>query len=348
MEVSRQTDRTVPNLPMNLVGESPAFLEVVGLLRLVAGRDVSVLLLGETGTGKEVAARAIHYLGARCERPFIPVNCGAIPETLVESELFGHSRGAFTDAREAQIGIVAQAEGGTLFLDEVDALSPKAQVALLRFLQDGTFRPLGAKATLRCDVRIIAATNAHLSALAARGSFRSDLLYRLMVMPIEMPPLRRRDGDAALLAEHFVRGLSQRYRKPPVRMHRPSLAVLADYPWPGNVRELENVIHREFLLAEGESLQLRAESLRRYGESPTGSRQLEGLAVSWPTSFAAAKAAALDQFECAFLRRALAESGGNVSRAALRVGKERRSFGKLLKKHGIDKRDYLAAGRDAS
>jgi two-component system response regulator GlrR len=343
MSVAHEGRPTPPHgATLNLIGQSPAFLEVLALITRIAARDVSVLLLGETGTGKEVAARAIHYLGARRERPFVPVNCGAIPETLVESELFGHCRGAFTDARDAHLGLVAQAEGGTLFLDEVDALTHKAQIALLRFLQDGTFRPLGARGITTSDVRIIAATNADLVALTAKGSFRADLLYRLMIMPIEMPPLRKRSGDAALLAEHFVRCLSQRYRTPPTCMHPPSLSLLEKYSWPGNVRELENMIHREFLLAEGEVLRLRAESLEL---SPNASGEWlahEAKPGLWPASFSAAKAIAVTEFERAFLRRALAESGGNVSLAAQRAGKERRSFGKLLKKHGIDKRGYRA------
>src|SRR5262245_238466 len=174
------------------------------MLSRIARFDVPALIEGETGTGKEIAARVVHYQSTRRNRPFIPVNCGALPEALVENELFGHERGAYTDARESTPGVVALAEGGTLFLDEIDALSSKAQVALLRFLQDQRYRPIGAHADRRADVRVIAATNQSLEQLADRGQFRSDLLFRIKVLFVDLPPLRRRQGDAKLLAEHFL------------------------------------------------------------------------------------------------------------------------------------------------
>jgi two-component system response regulator GlrR len=193
---------------LNLVGESPAFLRCLALVRKYAACHATVLVQGETGTGKELAARAIHYLGGRSEYPFIPVNCGAIPETLVENELFGHAPGAFTDARDARCGVIADAEGGTLFLDEVEALSFRGQVALLRFLQDRQYRPLGARRPLTANVRVIAAANENLNAMVERGQFRRDLFFRLRVMSLEMPPLRERGSDAVLLAEQFLRQFS--------------------------------------------------------------------------------------------------------------------------------------------
>ena len=325
---------------LHLVGRSPPFRAAVLLLRRLAGCDVAVLLRGETGTGKELAARAVHYLGARRDQPFIPVNCGAIPDLLVESELFGHARGAFTDAREAQLGLVAQADGGTLFLDEVDSLSMKAQIALLRFLEDGSFRPLGAKGFARSTARIIAATNADLEALVKSGAFRKDLFFRLSIVPVFMPPLRDRASDVSLLAESFLQSLADQHGAGPCRIDRESLRRLEQHDWPGNVRELFNVIQRAFLLAEGECISIGPGAV---GESDckTGCDSATALAAVMSSSFQRARAQALAEFEYGFVRRALAESAGNVSLAARRCGKERRSFGRLLKKYGIDRTSYM-------
>src|SRR4051794_9775510 len=187
-----------------MIGQSEAFSALRQLVEKVATYDVPVLIEGETGTGKELAARAIHYHSARRDRPFVPVNCGALQDTLLESELFGHRRGAFTDARHDQAGLVALAHSGTLFLDEVDALTPKAQVTLLRFLQDQQYRPLGGGREERADVRIIAAGNRSLETLVEDGGFRIDLLYRLKLMQLRLPPLRERKGDVLVLSEHFI------------------------------------------------------------------------------------------------------------------------------------------------
>ncbi|MBC7732240.1 MAG: sigma-54-dependent Fis family transcriptional regulator [Bacteriovorax sp.] len=323
-----------------LVGASPAFRAATAVLKRLAGCGVPVLLRGETGTGKELAARAIHYLSDRRELPFIPVNCGAIPDMLVESELFGHARGAFTDAREAQPGLVVQAGKGTLFLDEVDALSMKAQITLLRFLQDGSFRPLGAKAFANSQARIVAATNADIAGLVRSGAFRSDLFYRLSIVPVFMPPLRERAGDVRLLVDNFLRVLARQHGGGPRRIDEASLRRLEAYAWPGNVRELANVVQRLFLLADGDSLVLAADALG----APEGAAEAASMgAVAMVESFQLARAQALAEFECRFVRRALSESAGNVSLAARRSGKERRSFGRLLKKHGIDRVDFGSA-----
>jgi DNA-binding NtrC family response regulator len=320
---------------LDLIGASVAFRAVTALIARLARCDVTVLLRGETGTGKELAARAIHYLGARRDLPFVPVNCGAIPDMLVESELFGHTRGAFTDARDAQVGLVSQAGGGTLFLDEVDSLSVKAQIALLRFLQDGTFRPLGAKTFAQSKARVIAATNADIDHLVERGLFRRDLFFRLAIIPVCMPPLREREGDIRLLAENFLRMLVERHGGGPRRIDAASLRRLERYDWPGNVREMANVIQRAFLLSPGERLVLPADALGAPEEEHAGSAGT--LAC---VSYQAARAKALSEFERRFLSQALAQSAGNVSLAARLVGKERRSFGRLLKKHGIDRTQF--------
>lgn len=315
------------------VGQSLAFRKVHALIRRVAASDVTVLIQGETGTGKELAARAIHYLGSRSGQPFVPVNCGAIPDNLVENEFFGHARGAFTGARDKHTGLVASAEGGTLFLDEIECLSLRAQVTLLRFLQDQSYRPLGGKGSVTGNVRIIAASNTDITQLVRAGSFRQDLMYRLMIMPVTLPPLRERREDVALLARYFVRRFADRYNVEEKELHPDSLALLAAYEWPGNVRELENLIHREFLLATGRVLHVANVTSADLG-MPVEARIVPREPIL--LGFQRAKAVVVAEFEKSFISQALAESGGNVSAAARMVGKERRAFGKLLKKYGID------------
>jgi len=322
-----------------LIGCSPAFQATVSLIRHIAQTDAPVLLEGETGTGKEVAARTIHYSGARQDRPFVAVNCGALPEQLIENELFGHTRGAYTDARGAHLGLVAVANGGTLFLDEVESLCARGQVALLRFLQDLSYRPLGGNREEHANVRIIAATNVNLWELVGAKQFRSDLYYRLQILFLRMPPLRERTGDPALLASHFVDVFSARYGWGPRRLSSDSVATLDRYEWPGNVRELENMVHRALLLTTEPIVGVPQEWLG--GGTPKAEPpHLAG--HYFALGLTEAKARVLDQFERVYLSRALAETRGNVSEAARRAGKERRAFGKLLRKYSIDKRMFLA------
>jgi len=302
-------------------------------LERIAATEAPALIEGETGSGKELAARVIHYGGLRSARPFVPVNCGALPETLIESELFGHERGAFTDARQARTGLVAEANGGTLFLDEVDALSSKAQVTLLRFLQDQRYRPVGTAREFTTDVRVVAASNRPLAALVAEGPFRADLMYRLKILHLVLPPLRDRTGDIELLAAHFVRRFSAKYGLPAKALSAQTLQWLCGQPWPGNIRELENWVHREFLMGGG--IPTREGHARQPQPATAEDWDDSGL-----TRFQIAKAEAVRLFEQDFLQRALRQAEGNVTRAAQLVGKERRAFGKLLKKHGL--------GRDAS
>lgn len=315
-----------------LIGDSPAFQAMLSMLRKIAAYDASVLITGETGSGKELAARAIHYQSARADKPFIPVNCGALPDHLIENELFGHSRGAYTDARENQIGLIAQAEGGTLFLDEVDALSPKAQVSLLRFLQDGQYRPLGGSRAESAQVRVLAASNVDLAQLVEAGTFRADLHFRLNVMELCVPPLRARGGDIELLARHFITEAACRYKVPAKDLHPDTLNWLAAQPWPGNIRELRNRIQREFLLTEGVILRIRdavpANERRRQPDRRLG--QVDTL------NFNEARQSMLQAFERSHLMRLMRESAGNVSHAARLAGKERRALGKLLKKYQIE------------
>jgi two-component system response regulator HydG len=233
----------------NLVGTSAAMREVAHLIDRVAETAVPVLILGETGTGKGVVARAIHAQGPRAEGPFVAVNCAALPENLLESELFGHTRGAFTGASSARAGLFAEAKAGTLLLDEIGEMSPALQAKLLRVLESGTVRPVGSAKEVAVDVRILAATHRDLRARIARGEFREDLLYRLDVVTIELPPLRLRRGDLPELVGHFLARAKARYPKSPVeRLGADALDVLGEYAWPGNVRELEHLVERLVVL----------------------------------------------------------------------------------------------------
>lgn len=326
---------------LNLIGSSSAFLSTLKILKKYSKYDVPVLIRGETGTGKEMAARAIHYLSGRADQPFIPVDCGALPENLVENELFGHERGAYTDARQSQLGLVTQADGGTLFLDEIDALSLKAQVTLLRFLQSREYRPLGGQRSQIANIRIIAATNANLTALVAEEKFRQDLLFRIDVLSLILPALRQRVGDVEILASYFLDKYRRRYNKPAQDIHLQTLVWMRQYDWPGNVRELENFIHRELLLSEdgvikyvdGDLSELRE---RRF----LLDRRLD---ISLDLSFNEAKTKLVLDFEKKYLRLLMQESSGNVTKAARISGKERRALGKLLKKHDIDKDEFTAS-----
>ena len=323
-----------------VVGASPVFVAMLKQLRRVAAIEAPVLIEGETGSGKEIAARAIHYHGVRRAGPFVPVNCGALPDLLIEAELFGHERGAFTDAKLARRGLVAEAKGGTLFLDEVDALSAKAQVALLRFLQDQRYRPLGSARELSTDVRLVAATNQRLSDAAAQGRFRSDLMYRLKILHIELPPLRERGDDAERLARHFADVLCAKYRMQNKTFDAQTLEWIGSYGWPGNVRELENWVHRQLLMSDDATISL---SGREAGACPADvvphvePHACESAGCSDTHSFQHAKAEAVRLFERDYVVAVLRRARGNVTQAAQLAGKERRAFGKLLKRHGIDR-----------
>lgn len=317
-----------------MIGQSPAFVETVRLIERIARCDAPVLIEGETGTGKELAARAIHLGGNRRNGPFVPVNCGAVPADLVENELFGHKRGAFTDAHIEQLGLVAHARCGTLFLDEIDALSLKGQASLLRFFQDQHYRPLGGHESIKADVRLIAAANSNLSALAEQGAFRLDLLFRLRIMFVTLPPLRVRHGDVALLSQAFLRACHERFCLGEKAIHPDTLVWMNHYRWPGNIRELENLIYREYLLADTPTICVDA-------PPGIGGSVLDGKAGLAPSMFVedfrTAKSRAIAEFEFHYLTHALNAANGNVSRAARLVGKERRAFGRLLKKHGIER-----------
>jgi DNA-binding NtrC family response regulator len=312
----------------NIVGESAAFQREIKKIPLVARCDASVLISGETGTGKEVYARAIHYLSPREHKPFIPVNCGAIPLELVENELFGHERGAFTGANAATRGLLEEAEGGTLFLDEIDCLPLLAQIKLLRLLQEKEFRPLGSTRTRRADVRVIGAANVNFEEAVRTGRMRKDLYYRLNVIRLTLPALRDRCEDIPLLARHFLKKYSAEFCVNAPDIARETMETLQLYDWPGNVRELEHTIERAVLMSEGGVVRPSSISLPGLDPQPD--------APDGPETFQQAKNKTVSQFEKSYIQRLLTEHGGNITRAARAANKNRRAFFQLIRKHDID------------
>lgn len=310
-----------------LVGESAAFLRVMRHVFDLAPCDATILLTGETGTGKELVARAVHYRSARQGKPFVPVNCGAMPDHLVENELFGHAKGAYTDASSPEQGLVDEAAGGTLFLDEVDTLSAAAQVKLLRFLQNREYRPLGCSRIRTADVRIIAATNADLGHLVQVKQFREDLYYRLHVLALRLPPLRERPEDIPLLATYLLRRYAHQHRRGALQLAADARQKLLAYAWPGNVRELETVMQRAVLLATSSLLHADDIALPPHYAGD----------VVETDSLRAAKARVIEQFERAYLVQLLTRHEGNITQAAKGAGKERRAFQRLLRKYNLQR-----------
>ncbi|WP_286374192.1 sigma-54-dependent transcriptional regulator [Variovorax saccharolyticus] len=309
------------------VGNSPNFACQIAKLPVFAGCNAGVLITGETGTGKEVCAQAVHYLSKRADRPWVAVNCGAIPTELVEDELFGHVRGAYTTACATRQGLVREAEGGTLFLDDIDCLPLMAQSKLLRFLQEREYRPVGSNAVQRADVRVIAASNLQLAQLVASKQFRQDLYFRLNVLSLELPPLRERtQDDIRELALHFIERSSAQFERQVTGLSLAALQRLRCHPWPGNVRELQHVMERAVLLCKGPMIMASDIEL---GDRPAA-------AAPPKDSFQSAKASVVRQFERSFVEQLLAEHAGNVTHAALAAKKNRRAFFELMRKHSIE------------
>jgi len=313
-----------------LVGKSQAFLQVIEKIPAIAQSDVGVQITGETGTGKEMCARAIHYLGPRSDKPFTPVNCGAIPVELIENELFGHAKGAFTSAVAPANGLIHETDGGTLFLDEIDSLTLAAQVKLLRFLQEKEYRQLGSARTLRADVRIIAATNIELEQAVSNGGFRRDLYYRLNIIQLALPPLRKRMEDISLLVSHFMNKHAAEFNKPVDGLTDEAMEKLHQYDWPGNVRELENIIVRAVVLAQGTVL-----------DGPDIALPQAASALH-KESFREQKARVVAEFEKRYMRGLLITHHGNISKAAQSARKNRRAFWELIKKYQIDVQQFKA------
>ena len=307
-----------------LIAQSPAMHTVLDLVARVAPTDATVLIQGESGTGKEVIAKAIHHASARAARPFVAINCGAVPETLLESELFGYVRGAFTGAGVSKLGLFEEADGGTLFLDEIAEMPPALQVKLLRALQSGEIRRLGATQAATIDVRVIAATHGDLAALISQGSFREDLFYRLNVIQVALPPLRDRREDLPALAEHFLTRAATKLNRE-LRLSPPALERLLRYPWPGNVRELENAIERAAILARNtivdvEDLPPHVSAGLQLGPSPALPRQIS-----------------LADAERIHILQTLERFGGNHSGAAEALGIGRTTLWRKLKEYEIER-----------
>ncbi len=300
-----------------IVGASPAIREMLALARKVAESEVSsVLLQGESGTGKDLVAKAIHYQSSRAEAPFVAINCAALPGTLIESELFGYEKGAFTDAKARKEGLFEQAEGGTLFLDEIGELELSLQAKLLRVLEEGSFRRVGGLKDLPLDVRVIAASNRDLKTESEAGRFRADLFYRLSVIQIDIPPLRDRQDDVKLLAEHYIESFRSRLRKNIDGIAPEALAAFRRYKWPGNVRELRNVIERAMILEDDDVITTKYLPRGLVGESRAGVEVVteEG---KFATHFRLpADGVSLDGVEMSLVRQALEQSGGNQTKAA--------------------------------
>jgi two-component system response regulator GlrR len=333
-EVAALQNRLIDEIGLkHLVGRDPAFLRVIAQIPLVARSNRPVLVTGETGTGKELCARAIHHLGKRRDFPFIPIDCGAFPDQLFENEMFGHERGAYTGAHRDQRGLIATAEGGTLFLDEIDSLSASAQAKLLRFLQDRTYRPLGGDRMLHANVNVVAATNRDLETLVAEQKFRADLFFRLSVLRLHMIPLRERRDDIPLLAQHFLDSMCIEDGVPRKALAPIAVVELRRQDWPGNVRELHNVVQRAFVSAPGAYvLPLGLAAAQR-----TPDRDSAGGAPEGGSTFRAARARAIEAFERQYVLEMLKAHDGNITQAARCAGQDRRAFGRLVKRHGIDR-----------
>ncbi len=306
-----------------LVGESEAIRRVFSLIQRVAQTDATVLVSGENGTGKELVAHAIHHASQRRDGPFVPINCGAIPEALLESELFGHERGAFTDAYRTREGKFEVAAGGTIFLDEIGELPTHLQVKLLRFLQDHVVERVGGREPQHVDARVVAATNTDLKAGMAAGRFREDLYYRLSVVNIAVPPLRERGDDLRMLAEYFLEFYGRHHKRRLKGFTQSALRAIQAHPWPGNVRELENRVQRAVILAH--DVTLRPEDLELAGPIESSPRTLQ---------------AARDEAERRLLIDALTRNAGNITRAARDIDVSRPTLHDLLHKHGIEAGRY--------
>jgi two-component system, NtrC family, response regulator HydG len=330
------------------VGSHPALRRALETLDLVADTDATVLVTGETGTGKELIARTLHERSSRRHARLLAVNCGALSESLLESELFGHLRGAFTGAAEHRAGKFEAADGGTLFLDEVADMPPALQVKLLRVLQTGEYAPVGSAATRHCDIRVVAATNQPLRPLVAAGTVRADLYYRLNVVCIDLPPLRERRGDILTLANAFLQQFAAKYAPAPRVLSPDAQQVLVRYGFPGNVRELENAMRRAAILSRSDEIPasvLPAEMFEPTHEVASGSDVATDLDAH---DFHLARAQALDRFEHDFFVSLLREAGGIVKRAARRAGLSERVLHVKLRKHGLRGSDFRIPATRAS
>lgn len=318
-----------PRTP-TLIGQSPVMKKLFSVIERVAPTDASVLITGATGTGKELAARAIHELSPRRNNAFVDINCSAIPETLIEAELFGHQRGTFTGAHENRSGLFEKASGGTLFLDEVDALNLSAQAKLLRVLQERTVRRIGARANIAIDVRIISATNCDLAQAVAEGRFRPDLYYRLRVLPLQLPELCTRGDDVELLVDHFVQLKAERMGQPLRRFTPEAKRALREYPWPGNVRELENAIEYALAIGMEEELGMADLPIEIADHVPADLHDFRSVLQAYMND-----TVPLAEIEKRYILTVLQQFGGNQVRAAAALGIDRSKLYRRLRQYGV-------------
>ena len=323
--------RTTNSRTPTLIGESPVMKKLFSVIERVAPTDASVLITGATGTGKELAARAIHDLSPRRDSAFVDINCSAIPETLIEAELFGHQRGTFTGAHENRSGLFEKASGGTLFLDEVDALNLSAQAKLLRVLQERTVRRIGARANIAIDVRIISATNCDLAQAVAEGRFRPDLYYRLRVLPLQLPELCTRGNDVDLLVEHFLRLKAERMGQEQVRHFTPdAMRALREYPWPGNVRELENAIEYALAIGMEDELGMQDLPIEIADHVASDLNDFRSVLQAYMND-----TVPLAEIEKRYILTVLQQFGGNQVRAAAALGIDRSKLYRRLRQYGV-------------
>lgn len=332
----QEAPRTSGSKTPTLIGQSPAMRKLFSVIERVAPTDASVLITGATGTGKELAARAIHDLSPRRDAAFVDINCSAIPDTLIEAELFGHQRGTFTGAHENRSGLFEKASGGTLFLDEVDALNLSAQAKLLRVLQERTVRRIGARANIAIDVRIISATNCDLGQAVAEGRFRPDLYYRLRVLPLQLPELCTRAGDVDLLVEHFLQLKTQRMGQPLRRFTPEAMRALREYPWPGNVRELENTIEYALAIGMDESLGMDDLPIEIANHVPADVNDFRSVLQAYMND-----TVPLAEIEKRYILSVLQQFGGNQVRAAAALGIDRSKLYRRLRQYGVKAVKFL-------
>lgn len=335
--LERQTKDTLEYEGM--VGKSKKIQEVFDMIDSVSGTSSTILITGESGTGKEMVANAVHVRSKRANKPFVVINCSAIPETLLESELFGHKRGSFTGAVVDKNGLFEEADGGTIFLDEIGEIPLGVQVKLLRVLQEGEVRPVGGTQSKNVDVRVIAATNKDLFQRVKEGLFREDLYYRLNVINVALPALRDRPEDVALLAYHFLKKYSERVGKNVEKISVDALQALQNYKWVGNVRELENVIERAVVLANSDSVRATDLPPRVLGEVFYVTEEMSDANLS-AFNYQEAKEKALYSFNRSYIINLLKQSNGNLSSAAGKAGMDRSNFKKIIKKFGIDLKEF--------
>ena len=318
----------------NIIGKAPTMVQVFASIKKIANTNINVLIGGASGTGKELIAHSIHANSSRKSRPFVPINCGALPETLVESEIFGYEKGAFTGAAKPRPGLLEEAAGGTFFMDEVGELPPALQVKFLRALEDGTFRRLGSNAERESDFRLICATNQNIEQLVEEGEFREDLYYRINTFPIHLPSLRERRDDIALLADHYLRIIAERNQCELRGISPEAMELLNNHEWRGNVRELQNVIERALILASGGYV--RPDDLPQNVQNKQVGETVRETEYRLDLPFKEAKEHLIEDFERRYIVEVLKSFNGNVSRSAKHSGIDRRSLHRLLSKYHID------------